>query len=166
MTICPTNAPIAQLGCPRVNVRCQLERRRLRLPDSKTGARVVHLNKLAVSILSRIQPTPDNRHVIVGSLPQQHLVNLQKPWRRIRAQAELEDVRLHDLRHSFASIAAGLGEDLNMIGKLLGHTQAQTTLRYAHLADDPIKRANERIGKAISTVMFPSEFGSRRADLE
>ena len=94
-----------------------------------------------------------NPYVIVGGKPGAHLVNLKKPWQRIRAQAELDDVRLHDLRHSFASVAVGLGESLHMTGKLLGHSQAQTTQRYAHLADDPVKAANERVGAAIAGMM-------------
>ena len=68
--------------------------------------------------------------VLPGAKEGGHLVNLQKPWRRLRRSAGLQDVRLHDLRHSFASVAAGLGEGLHMIGKLLGHTQAQITHRY------------------------------------
>jgi integrase len=88
-----------------------------------------------------------------GAKPLAHLVNLEKPWRRIRAKAGLADVRLHDLRHSFASVAVGLGEGLPMIGKLLGHTQTQTTARYAHLAADPIKAATERVGAAIAGMM-------------
>ena len=80
-------------------------------------------------------------------------MNLQKPWGRIRKRAGLEDVRLHDLRHSFASVAASGGLSLPMIGKLLGHTQAATTARYAHLAADPLKAANEAIGQRIAAVM-------------
>jgi integrase len=90
------------------------------LPDSKTGAKVVHLNGPAMEILKSIERQPDNPYVIVGKKPGSHLINLQKPWRRIRMQAGLENVRIHDLRHSYASFAAGLGHDLHMIGKLLG----------------------------------------------
>ena len=67
--------------------------------------------------------------------------------------AGLEDVRLHDLRHSFASVAASGGLSLPMIGKLLGHTQAATTERYAHLAADPVRAANEAIGERIAAAM-------------
>lgn len=129
------------------------DRRRIDLPDSKTGEKVIHLNGLALEILSNLEHQPDNPYVIVGAKPGQHLVNLQKPWRRIRKQAGLEDLRIHDLRHSYASFAVGLGQDLHMIGKLLGHTQAQTTHRYAHLADDPVKAANDSVGDAISKMM-------------
>jgi integrase len=78
---------------------------------------------------------------------------MQKPWRRIRKAAKLEDVRIHDLRHTFASVAIGMGENLPMIGKLLGHTQIATTQRYAHLADDPQKQAAERIGTVLANMM-------------
>ena len=67
----------------------------------------------------------------------------------------LPHLRIHDLRHSFASVAAGLGEGLHMIGKLLGHSQAQTSFRYAHLAADPVKAASERISGAITNMMAP-----------
>ena len=83
----------------------------------------------------------------------QHLVNLQKPWRRIRKEAELEDVRLHDLRHSFASISIGLGGTLPVIGRILGHSQPGTTARYAHVADkvaaELVEAAGVLIGQAI-----------------
>ena len=125
----------------------------LRLPDSKTGAKVVHLNAPALEVLAGIVGSDDNPYVIAGAKPGTHLVNLRRPWLRLRARAGLEDVRLHDLRHNFASVAVGLGEGLPMIGKLLGHTQAQTTLRYAHLAADPVKGATERIGATIAGMM-------------
>lgn len=82
-----------------------------------------------------------NPYVIAGHEEGQPATDLQRPWRRIREQAGLEDVRIHDLRHTYASIAAMAGQSLPMIGRLLGHTQAQTTLRYAHLADDSARRA-------------------------
>ena len=81
--------------------------------------------------------------------PGGHLTDLQRPWRRIRARAELDDVRIHDLRHSFASRAPVLGEGLPMIGRLLGHTQVQTTARYARLARDTVKASAARIGDSI-----------------
>ena len=87
-------------------------------------------------MLANLPRDDDNPWVIACRLPGSHLTDLQRPWRRIRKRARLEDVRIHDLRHSFASRAVALGESLTMIGKLLGHTQAQTTARYAHLARD------------------------------
>ena len=94
-----------------------------------------------------------NPFVICGQETGSHLVNLQKPWNRIRKKAGLDDVRIHDLRHSFASVGAAGGLSLPMIGKLLGHTQSATTQRYAHLAADPIKAANEAIGQRIAAMM-------------
>ena len=74
-------------------------------------------------------------------------------WRRIRKTAKIDDVRIHDLRHSFASIAVNQGMSLPMIGALLGHTQSQTTARYAHLANDPLKNVSNLIGDQISEAM-------------
>ena len=87
--------------------------------------------------------------MIAGRKPGGHLTDLQHPWRRIRARAEPDDVRIHNLKHSFASRALALGESLTMIGKLLGHTQVQTTARYAHLARDTVKASTARIGDSI-----------------
>ena len=103
-----------------------LEAAELRLRDTKTGARMVPLSTAAVSVLSALPRKEDNPWVIAGKKPGAHLTDIQKPWRRIRSRAELDDVRIHDLRHSFASRALALGESLPMIGKLLGHTQVQT----------------------------------------
>ncbi|WP_342111035.1 site-specific integrase [Methylobacterium sp. SI9] len=129
------------------------ERACLSLPDSKTGAKEIHLSDPALAILAALPRVVDNPFVVVGQRPGRHLVNLEKPWRYVRAQAGLDDVRLHDLRHSFASIGAGAGLGLPMIGALLGHTQAATTARYAHLAADPLKVANEVIGQKILALM-------------
>ena len=121
----------------------------IELPDAKTGGRVVPLGPEARAVLSAISRDEDNPWVISGRLPGSHLTDLQRPWRRIRKQAGLEGVRIHDLRHSFASRALALGESLTMIGKLLGHTQVQTTARYAHLARDSIQTAAARITGSI-----------------
>ena len=74
-------------------------------------------------------------------------------WARIRESAGLSDVRLHDLRHSFASVGAASGDSLYVIGKLLGHKQSITTQRYAHLADDPLRAAADRIAGQIAAAM-------------
>ncbi|MCJ2052937.1 tyrosine-type recombinase/integrase [Methylobacterium sp. J-070] len=129
------------------------ERACLSLPDSKTGAKEIHLSEPALRILASLPRALDNPFVIVGQKIGAHLVNLEKPSRCVRAQAGLDDVRLHDLRHSFASIGAGAGLGLPMIGALLGHTQAATTARYAHLAADPLKAANELIGEHLNRLM-------------
>jgi integrase len=121
----------------------------LLLPDSKTGAKAVPIGRPVLGVLSSIPRESDNPYVIVGKRPGSHLTDLQRPWRRIRARAGLPNVRLHDLRHSFASSAVGLGESLPIIGKLLGHSQVQTTARYAHLDHDPVRSAADRISAEI-----------------
>ena len=136
------------------------EHESLLLPDSKTGRKVVHLNAPALALLHAIPRLEGNPYVICGERPGRHLVNLEKPWRRIRAAAKLDDVRLHDLRHSFASVAASGGQSLIVIGKLLGHSQPGTTARYAHLADDPVKSASEAVGRRIASAMAGTTGGS------
>lgn len=129
------------------------EARCLRLTDSKTGARVVYLGAPALEVLSKLDRLPDNPWVVCGKNPGAPWINLRKVWLRIRKCAGIEDVRIHDLRHTFASGAVTLGESLPMIGKLLGHTQVRTTARYAHLAADPVKAAAERVSSNIAALM-------------
>jgi integrase len=126
----------------------------LRLPDSKTGAKTVHLGEAAVALLEVLPRVADNPYVIVGKKEKARLTDLQHPWRRIRKAAGLEDVRIHDLRHTFASGGFLVGEGLAMIGKLLGHTQVQTTARYAHLASDPIKQAATKISDRLASALL------------
>jgi len=126
------------------------ERGTLELPDSKTGAKTIYLNEPAKNILSGIVRRIDNPYVCHGQIAGRPIVNIQKSWRRIRAMADLEDVRLHDLRHTFASVAVSSGMSLPMIGALLGHAEPRTTARYAHLASDPLKEAVEMIGRKIA----------------
>lgn len=130
-----------------------LDRGLILLPDSKTGAKPLTLNEAAIDVLKEISRRESNPYVIVGLVDGAHIVNLQKPWRRVRAAAGLGDVRIHDLRHSFASVAAAAGGSLPLIGKLLGHTQAQTTARYAHLADDPVRALNSDVGDRIAAAL-------------
>ncbi len=131
-----------------------LEDKVIRLPDSKTGEKTVYLNDDAVSVLKALPRFDDNPYVITGRKEGQYLTDLQKPWRRIRARAKLGDVRIHDLRHTYASSALALGQGLPMIGKLLGHTQVQTTARYAHLADDPVREAGTLVSNSIGNALF------------
>jgi integrase len=125
----------------------------LMLPDSKTGRKAIHLNAPALALLQTLPRLEGNPYVICGEKSGQHLANVEKPWRRIRKGANLEDVRLHDLRHSFASVAASGGQSLVVIGKMLGHSKATTTARYAHLADDPVKAASDAVGRRIAAAM-------------
>ena len=96
----------------------------IELRDSKTGRRLVPLGPEARAVLARLSRQDGNPWVVAGKLPGSHLTDLQRPWRRIRARARLEDVRIHDLRHSFASRAQALSESLTMIGKLLPYPGA------------------------------------------
>jgi integrase len=125
----------------------------LRLPDSKTGAKPIFLSDPALHLLRNTPRLQSNPYVIPGKNQGARLINLQKPWRRLRAKARLDDVRIHDLRHSFGSVAAATGMSLPMIGKLLGHTQPSTTQRYAHLAADPVRAASNLIGAEINSAM-------------
>ena len=125
----------------------------LRLPDSKTGAKVVHIGGAAVRVLADIGKIENNPWVITGRRPGSRLTDLQHPWRRIRARADIADVRIHDLRHTFASVAVASGKGLPIIGKMLGHTQVQTTARYAHLAADPVKQATADVSASIEAAL-------------
>ncbi len=119
------------------------------LPDSKTGAKKVYIGQAVHDTLTKIKRAPDNPYVIPGTVKGQHLTDLQRPWRRIRSKAEINDLRIHDLRHSFASFGLSSGLSLAEIGKLLGHSQVQTTSRYAHLAEKITQKAAERTSGSI-----------------
>lgn len=129
-----------------------LDNGQINLPDSKTGAKTVHLGA-AADLLKKLPQVDDNPYVIIGKFEGGHLTDLQKPWRRIRKAAGLDNVRIHDLRHTYASGGLLVGEGLPMIGKLLGHTQVQTTARYAHLASDPMKAAAARISERLAAAL-------------
>lgn len=178
------------------------ERAMLFLPESKTGAKALYLSAPALNVLATVPRIENNPFVIIGEREGAALVNVQKPWRRLRRRAsvqywskmdgnasklvsdlrtslereptyfecireaearkiklgvDLEDVRLHDLRHSFASVGAVGGLSLPIIGRLLGHTKSSTTERYAHLAADPVKAANEAIGERIAAMMVSDQ---------
>ena len=130
---------------------------KLFLPDSKTGPRTVWLSSAARALLDDLPrraiwifPSPRTDSHLTAS-------RIDEFWYRVRAEADLRDVRLHDLRHTFASMALALGESLPMIGKLLGHTQVQTTARYAHLANESVKASGSRVGDSIGLHIAPVE---------
>lgn len=150
------------------------ERSALRLRDSKTGAKVVAIGAPALAILSDLAAKAEsvraqqasNAKVTGEALPaasayvfpasrgvSPHWSGTKRVWEAVRADAGLADVRLHDLRHTYASLAigaAGGGQSLAIIGKLLGHKDVRTTARYAHLGDDPVRQAADRISHAAA----------------
>lgn len=127
------------------------ERGLLLLPDSKTGRKTIVLNAPALAILERLPRL--GRYVLPGDNPEQPRADLKRPWALVSKHADLEGVRLHDLRHTHASFGAGAGLGLPIIGKLLGHSQPATTARYAHLDADPLRRASDRIGSTIAAAL-------------
>jgi integrase len=122
----------------------------LNLPDSKTGKKIIHLSPAAVEILEHTPKVKKNPYVIVGEIEGNALYNAQKPWRRVRKLAGLNNVRMHDLRHTFASICVGQGMPLQMVAKLLGHSQTSTSERYAHLANTSVQDAAATVGNVIT----------------
>ena len=130
-----------------------VERGLIFLADSKTGKKPLYLSAAAQKVLADVPRVEGNPYVIAGAKDGAPRSDLKKPWAAISRAADLEGVRLHDLRHSFASFGAGASLGLPIIGKLLGHTQAGTTARYAHLDADPMRRAVETIGATISAAM-------------
>ena len=123
------------------------------LPDSKTGKKPIYLSAAALTILTALPRLEGNPFVIPGEKAGQPRVDLKRPWAAVTKAARLEGLRIHDLRHSFASVGAGASLGLPIIGKLLGHSQAATTHRYAHLDADPLRRAVETIGATIAAAM-------------
>jgi integrase len=128
-----------------------LERGLLFLADSKTGKKTVILNAPALAVLSGLDRL--GSYVVPGNDPEKPRADLKRPWEAVAKRAGLDGVRLHDLRHTNASFGAGGGLGLPIIGKLLGHTQAATTARYAHLDNDPLRRASEAIGGRIAAAL-------------
>jgi integrase len=125
----------------------------LRLADSKTGQKIVMLGAPALQTLASLPKQEGSDYVFPAMKGDKHYVGLPKAWERIRKQAGLDDVRLHDLRHSFASVGAGAGMGLQVVGKLLGHKDPKTTARYSHIADDPARAAADRISGNIAAAM-------------
>ena len=165
----------------------------LKLPDSKTGKKIIHLSPAAIAILNSIPRVKGNPYIIVGGVEGQPLITPTKPWKRIKEAASLEllkfddaygviiesywkkhkcfpsfdeicmeaeqqkieppvgltDVRIHDLRHTYASMCVTNGMSLQMVSKLLGHARASTSERYAHLAHDPVSNAAAQVGDLI-----------------
>ena len=123
----------------------------LRLRDVKTGARMVSLTPTAAAVMAEIVRVPRSPWLFAGATPDKHLSQLTSYWHRVRERADLDDVRIHDFRHSFASRALAMGERLSMIGRLLGHTDVGSTARDAHLARDAEKVAAAALGRIRHT---------------
>lgn len=127
------------------------ERGCLFLPDSKSGRKTVILNAPSLAVLKaqeRLGP-----YVVPGNDPEKPRHDLKRPWDAVTKRAGLVGVRLHDLRHTYASFGAGGGLGLPIIGRLLGHAQAATTARYAHLDNDPLRCASEAIAVTIAAAL-------------
>ena len=134
-----------------------LERGLLLLLDSKTGKKAITLNSASAAILAELKTKSDikknGEYVFYGVDPAIPRSDLKKPWAAVTGAAGLEGLRIHDLRHSFASVGAGAGLGLPIVGKLLGHTQASTTQRYAHLDVDPLRKASNAIGSVLVNAL-------------
>lgn len=135
-----------------------LEAGELRLVDTKTGPRLVPLSPPVKRLLLDLPRVRGNPWVIPGFRRGQHLADLNHYWDPVRERAGLQGVRIHDLRHSFASRAVTLGENLSMIGQLLGHGQVRSTTRYTHLARDAVKASASRVAESISSdILEPDD---------
>lgn len=129
------------------------------LPDSKTGRKTVPVGPPVLELLARTPRTEGNPFVCAGIREGASLVGIDKPWRRLAQKAGLDGVRLHDLRHSFASIGAAAGLGLPILGAILGHSHPSTTARYAHLADDPRRTGAARISGEIAAALQGQPIG-------
>lgn len=146
---------LALTGCRRGEILNltwgEVQGRKLKLIDSKTGARIVWLGEEARAVFDRLPRGKSHERVFQFEvLP---ISALEGFWRMLRAEAGLEGVRLHDLRHNYASLAARSSETMPMIGKLLGHRDIRTTVRYAHLDDDTVLAVSAMVGKSLHTQM-------------
>jgi len=129
------------------------ERGCVHLPDSKTGPKTVHLPAPALELLSNADRQEGNPYVCWGTKPGRPYAGVYGRWKRIRKAAGLDGLRLHDLRHTFASFGAAAGFGLFVIGKVLGHTRTETTERYAHLGKNPVRAATDHIGRQVAAAL-------------
>lgn len=136
------------------------ERSVISLPDSKTGAKVVLLGKEALNFIKTLPRVHGSPLVFPSAAGGTTQISIQKVWDRVRSAADLDGVRLHDLRHNFASIAVSSGQSLYIVGKLLGHSQSQTTQRYAHLAPDPVHDAANNVAGELAAKLAGKSLGS------
>ena len=140
---------IAQLRWTEVDIEAGL----LRLQHSKTGPRAVPLGDQAIRLISELSCTAESEWVFPSSRGRGPIVGIQKVWNDIRTRAGLPTVRLHDLRHSFASQAINSGASLYLTGAVLGHRQSSTTQRYAHLQSDPVRSVASTAAESIAKML-------------
>lgn len=117
------------------------------------GAKAIPLSQAAIRVLENIERYDGNPYVFTGKKEKEHITDLQRPWRRVRSRAGLDDVRIHDLRHTFASMGISVGGSLPIIGGLLGHRTPQATAVYAHLSADPLRQTTEQVGSVIGVAL-------------
>ena len=142
-----------------------LDKHFLRLADSKTGQKIIPINQAAVAILAAQKPREGNPFVFPAERSDEYFEGMPKIWQRVRKSAGLEDVRIHDLRHSFASVAVAGGASLPIIGALLGHKDTATTQRYAHLSADPLRAVSQAVADAISQALEGGSAETNCADV-
>jgi integrase len=133
-----------------------LSRRLAVLPDTKTGKSARHLGAAAIELLASLRRAEGSPYVFPGRLAGSSLVEINRVWFSVRHAAGLDDVRLHDLRHSFASTVASAGGSLLMIRALLGHKDTKTTQKYAHLLDDPVKATADATSAQLAEWLSPT----------
>jgi integrase len=124
----------------------------LRLSDSKTGAKVIPIGAPAAEVLAGVSTIKGSEYVFPATTGDGHFQGVEKVWRKARVAAGFPALRLHDLRHSFASVGIARGDALPVIGAILGHADVKTTSRYAHLADDPVRQAADAIAKSVQAA--------------
>jgi integrase len=129
-----------------------IERGYLRLGDSKTGAKVIPIGAPAREVLASVPAIEGTDFVFPASTGAGHFQGVERVWQKVRTLAGFSTLRLHDLRHSFASVGLARGDALPIIGAILGHADVKTTSRYAHLADDPVRRAADEIAKSVQAA--------------
>jgi len=123
----------------------------INLPDSKTGEKEIHLNPSAMSILQSLEKKSD--YIFVSRVQNKKITGISTTWKKIRKIADLTNVRPHDLRHTFATHAVNDGLSLPIIAKILGHKDLKTTQRYAHLHEDPVKKANNKVSLKLKKAL-------------
>lgn len=126
-----------------------LDENYIHLKDSKTGEKIIPLNDAATALLKTLERKEGNPYVFWAEKGDTHIVNIQSSWDLIRKKIGCNDVRIHDLRHSFASFAIKQGVDIFRVAKLLGHKDIKTTMRYAHIAKDELVNASNVVGEVF-----------------